>query len=327
MAKDVLVFGELRGGKIKKVINELVAAAKTITDSTGGSIDALLIGSGAESEAEKVKTLGIRKVAVIDEDILSNYSTEGYAAALAGMIKEEGFGYILLGATAMGRDLGPRVAAKVDGVMFSDCVEVRFEEEKLVARRPVYSGKLSIEIAAEGDYPVFVTIRPNNIAPAEPDGGSAEIVSRPSGVTQEMIRAIAREIVPLAGGRPDVTEADVIISGGRAMKDASNFKILEELADLIEGAVGASRAAVDAGYAEQPLQVGQTGKVVNPKLYIACGISGAIQHLAGMRTSKVIVAINKDPNAPIFEKAHYGIVGDLFEIVPILTEEIKRLLN
>ncbi len=327
MAKDVLVFGELRGGKVKKVIKELIAAGKIITDGNGGSIDAVLIGSGAEKEAEKIKSLGLRKIAVIDEEILANYSTEGYAGALAGMIKEEGFGYILLGATAMGRDLGPRTAAKADGVMFSDCVELRFEEGKLIARRPVYSGKLSIEIAAEGDYPVFVTIRPNNISPAETGGDSTEIVSRPSGVTQEMIRAIAKEIVPLAGGRPDVSEADVIISGGRAMKDAANFKILEDLADLFGGAVGASRAAVDARFAEQPLQVGQTGKVVNPKLYIACGISGAIQHLAGMRTSKVIVAINKDPNAPIFEKAHYGIVGDLFEIVPILTEEIKKLLN
>ena len=210
--------------------------------------------------------------------------------------------------------------------MFSDCVEVRFEGGSCVARRPVYAGKLYIEIAPAGDRPVFITIRPNNIAPASETTDGTEIAARPSGISRDMIRALAKEIVPLAGGRPDVTEADVIISGGRAMKDAANFRIIEELADLLGGAVGASRAAVDAGFAPQPLQVGQTGKVVNPKLYIACGISGAIQHLAGLRTSKVIVAINKDPNAPIFEKAHYGIVGDLFEIVPMLTEEIRKIL-
>ncbi len=326
MANDVLVFGELRGGELKKLVRELIAAGKVITDNTGGSIDAVLIGNGAEKEAEKIRNLGVREIAVIEEDIVDNYSTEGYASVLAGMIRDRGYGYIMLGATAMGRDLGPRTSASVDGVMFSDCVEIRFENGDLVARRPVYSGKLFVEITPQGDSPVFITLRPNIIAPAEENGDSAEVVSRPSGVTKEMIRAIAREIVPLTGGRPDVTEADVIVSGGRAMKDVANFKMLEDLADLFGGAVGASRAAVDAGYAEQPLQVGQTGKVVNPKLYIACGISGAIQHLAGMRTSKVIVAINKDANAPIFEKATYGIVGDLFEIVPILTEEIKKLL-
>ncbi|MCK4235921.1 MAG: electron transfer flavoprotein subunit alpha/FixB family protein, partial [Candidatus Krumholzibacteria bacterium] len=234
--------------------------------------------------------------------------------------------YILMGATAMGRDLASRTVAKVDGVMFSDCVDVRFEDDICVARRPIYSGKLFIEITPENGRPTFITIRPNNIPPAEPAGDGTEVVLNPSGVTKDMIRAIVTEIIPLVGGRPDPTEADIIVSGGRAMKDASNFNILEELADLLGAAVGASRAAVDAGYANHALQVGQTGKIVNPKLYIACGISGAIQHLAGMRTSKVVVAINKDPNAPIFEKAHYGIVGDLFEVVPIMTSELKKIL-
>lgn len=327
MANDVLVFGEIRGGELKKVIKELIAAGQVVTGKTGGSVDAVLIGAGAAEEAGKVAGYGLRKIAVVEDEVLAGYSTEGYASVLASLIKDEGYGYVFLGATSMGRDLGPRVAAKVDGVMFSDCVEVRHEDGVLIARRPVYSGKLFIEIAPEGDHPVFVSIRPNNIAPAAEDGGETAVETRPSGITREMIRAIATEIVPLAGGRPDVTEADVIVSGGRAMKDAANFRILEELTDLFGGAVGASRAAVDAGFAEQPIQVGQTGKVVNPKLYIACGISGAIQHLAGMRTSKVIVAINKDANAPIFEKAHYGIVGDLFEVVPMLTEEIKKLIQ
>ena len=294
MTGDILVFGEIRNGELKKVAKELVHGAMTI--------------------------------AAVDDDATANYSPEGYATVLADLVKEGDYGYVLLGATAMGRDLGARAVAKVDGVMFSDCVELGFEDGACIVKRPVYSGKLYLEITPAGERPVFVTIRPNNLPPAGEKDGGGEVAARGSGIDLAAIRAIATEIVPLAGGRPDVTEADVIISGGRAMKEAGNFKLLEDLADLLGGAVGASRAAVDAGYAEQPLQVGQTGKVVNPKLYIACGISGAIQHLAGMRTSKVIVAINKDANAPIFEKATYGIVGDLFEVVPVLTEEIKKIL-
>jgi electron transfer flavoprotein alpha subunit len=326
MAGDILVYGEIRKGTLKKVARELVGAARIIAAGTGGSIDAVLAGEGAKGAADSLGELGLRKIYVSEDAVLEAYSTEGYAQFLADLVTETKPGYVLLGATAQGRDLAPRVTAKVDGVMFSDCVDVRYEGGKVVAKRPVYSGKLFIEIAPLGERPTFITIRPNNMPPAEPAAGSAEIVSRPSGVSADSIRALVKEIIPLAGGRPDVTEAEVIISGGRAMKEASNFKILEELADLLGGAVGASRAAVDAGYAEHALQVGQTGKIVNPKLYIACGISGAIQHLAGMRTSKVIVAINKDPNAPIFEKADYGIVGDLFEVVPLMTEELKKML-
>ncbi len=326
MTGNILVFGEIRGGELKKVAKELVHGAMTIAAGTGGSVDALIVGTGAEGEAAKLAGLGVRKIAVVDDEATANYSPEGYATVLADMVKEGDYGYVLLGATSMGRDLGARAVAKVDGVMFSDCVELGFEDGNCLVKRPVYSGKLYLEIAPVGDRPVFITVRPNNLRPAEEKGDGCEVAARASGIDLAAIRAIATEIVPLAGGRPDVTEADVIISGGRALKDESNFKLLEGLADLLGGAVGASRAAVDAGYAEQPIQVGQTGKVVNPKLYIACGISGAIQHLAGMRTSKVIVAINKDPNAPIFEKAHYGIVGDLFDVVPILTEEIKKIL-
>jgi electron transfer flavoprotein alpha subunit len=326
MTGDILVFGEIRNGELKKVIKELVHGAGMISQGTGGSIDALLIGAGAEAEASKLADFGLRKIIAVGDEAVGGYSPEGYANVLAEVVKEGDYGYVLLGATAMGRDLGARSVAKVDGVMFSDCIELRFEDGACTARRPVYSGKLYVEISPTGGRPVFITVRPNNLPPAESGGGGEEVTTRASGLDLSAIKAIAIEIIPLAGGRPDVTEADVIISGGRAMKDSANFKILEELADLLGGAVGASRAAVDAGFAGQPLQVGQTGKVVNPKLYIACGISGAIQHLAGMRTSKVIVAINKDPNAPIFEKAHYGIVGDLFDVVPVLTEEIRKIL-
>ena len=326
MANDILVFGEVRGGSLKKVTKELIGAARLIAGAGGGSVDALLIGEGAAAAAEGVRAFGLRKITVAEDEPLRSYSTEGYAQVLADVIAHDKPSYVLLGATAMGRDLGPRVTARIDGVMFSDCVDVRVEGAQCVVRRPVYSGKVYVELVRAGERPTVITVRPNNMAPAAAAGGSTPVVPHSSGVTRETVRALVTEIIALEGGRPDVTEADIIVSGGRAMKDKANFKILEELADLLGGAVGASRAAVDSGFAPHAIQVGQTGKIVNPKLYVACGISGAIQHLAGMRTSKVIVAINKDPNAPIFERATYGIVGDLFEVVPLLTEELRKVL-
>jgi electron transfer flavoprotein alpha subunit len=326
MANDILVFGEVRGGGIKKITKELIGAARRVAAASGGAIDTVLIGAGARAAAGELTAHGLRKILVVEDDVLARYSTEGYAAVLSDLVKRGAYSYVFLGATAMGRDLGPRVTARTDGVMFSDCVDVRMEGAQCVARRPVYSGKAYIEIVRAGDRPNFIAIRPNNVAPAEPSGGATPVEAHPSNVARETIRAIVTEIFPLEGGRPDLTEADIIVTGGRAMKDKANFKILEDLADLLGAAVGASRAAVDAGFAPVAIQVGQTGKIVNPKLYIACGVSGAIQHLAGMRTSKVIVAINKDPNAPIFERATYGIVGDLFEVVPLLTEELKKAL-
>lgn len=326
MTNDILVFGEIRGGKLKKVTRELIEAARRVANS-GGAIDAVILGSGASKAADEIADYGLRKILVCEQESLSNYSTEGYASALAKAVKLVDPSYVFLGATAMGRDLAPRTAARVDGVMFSDCVDLRIENGSLIAKRPVYSGKVYVEIDRVGERPVFLTIRPNNIPPAQPSSGKSEISRLECSVSSDAIKAIVKDIIPLAGGRPDVAEADIIVSGGRALKDKSNFKILEDLADVLGAAVGASRAAVDAGYAPAAIQVGQTGKIVNPRLYIACGISGAIQHLAGMRTSKVIVAINKDPNAPIFERATYGIVGDLFEVVPMLTEEIKKVMG
>ncbi len=322
---DALVFGEIREGKLKKTVKELATAARKVVSETGGAVDAVLIGKEASGAANEIKDLGFGKIFCIETD--KGYSTEGYAEVLKNLLSDSGYRHIFFPATSMGRDLCPRIASMVDGVVFSDCVDVKWEDGKCVARRPVYSGKLYVEVEGAGsDTPVFITVRPNNMPPAEPSGGEPEVVTMDYEVSDDLIRAIVTEIVPTAEGRPDITEADVIISGGRAMKEEKNFEILGELADLLGGSVGASRAAVDAGFAPNSIQVGQTGKIVNPKLYIACGISGAIQHLAGMRTSKVIVAINKDPNAPIFEKAHYGIVGDLFDVVPALTEEIRKMM-
>jgi electron transfer flavoprotein alpha subunit len=327
MANDILVFGEIRGGGIKKVTRELIGAARRVSQANGGAIDAVLVGKGAGAAAAGLAGFGLRKIIVAEDGALEAYSTEAYARVLSDVVKKGKHSYVFIGATAMGRDLGPRAAARADGVIFSDCVDVRVEDGQCVARRPVYSGKVYIEIVRTGERPNFIAIRPNNIAQAEPSGGNSPIEVHASGVSRDAIRAIVTEVIPLEGGRPDLTEADIIVSGGRAMKDKANFRVLEGLADVLGAAVGASRAAVDSGFAPAAVQVGQTGKIVNPKLYIACGISGAIQHLAGMRTSKVIVAINKDPNAPIFERATYGIVGDLFEVVPMLTEEIRKILS
>ncbi len=326
MANDILIFGEVRGGALKKVTKELITAARRISKESGGAVDAVLIGKGARAAAEGIAGYGLREITVCENETLASYSTEGYAAALADLVKRAKPSYVLLGATAMGRDLAARTAAKVDGVMFSDCVDLRMEDGACVARRPVYAGRVYVDLVRRGERTTFITIRPNNVPPADPSGALTPIVASEARVAREAIRAIVSEFIALEGGRPDLTEADVIVSGGRALKEKANFKILEDLADVLGAAVGASRAAVDSGFASAAIQVGQTGKIVNPKLYIACGISGAIQHLAGMRTSKVIVAINKDPNAPIFERATYGIVGDLFEVVPMLTEEIRKAL-
>jgi electron transfer flavoprotein alpha subunit len=235
---------------------------------------------------------------------------------------------MLGGATALGRDLLPRVAARLNTGLASDCVDIRVENGKLVAIRPIYAGKCVVETVIPDSFPQMASIRPNVLAVGAQDASKkAEVIQKPANVSSADLRAILKEIVKGASERVDLTEASIIVSGGRALKTADNFKILWDLADAFGpgSTVGASRAAVDSGFAAHAMQVGQTGKVVNPNLYVACGISGAIQHLAGMRTSKIIVAINKDPEAPIFQKADYGIVGDLFKIIPLLTDEVKKL--
>jgi electron transfer flavoprotein alpha subunit len=230
---------------------------------------------------------------------------------------------VLFGATAMGRDLSARAAARAGAALFADCTELSASNGTLRVKRPVYSGKVIAEV--ESTAPIqMATIRPNIFAPAG-GSGSPDVVDVPVQIDETMMRGRVKEVVQAGGGTKDITEAEIIVAGGRSLKSAENFAILEDLAKTLGASIGASRAAVDAGYRPHSAQVGQTGKVVNPKLYIAIGISGAIQHLVGMRTSKVIVAINKDENAPIFQKADYGIVGDLFELVPKITEEFKKL--
>jgi len=325
MSKGILVFAEIREGSFKAVNRELVTAAKTLTEAGAGSASIAVIGDNVDAGVDAARQLGVEKVFVAKSPSLGAYSSQGYAAALQAIVEQSGASIVLFASTAMGRDLSARVSAKCGGSLFTDCTEVGLVDGNLRVKRPVYSGKAYMEMVSEAPVQL-ASIRPNIFAAAE-NGGSAEVVDVAVSIEDGSIAGRVKEVVSTSGGMKDLTEAEVIVAGGRAMKSEENFELLRELADAIGASVGASRAAVDAGYAPHSMQVGQTGKVVNPKLYLAFGISGAIQHLVGMRTSKVIVAVNKDANAPIFMKSDYGITGDLFEIVPLLTAEFKKLLG
>ncbi len=319
---NVLVFAELKGSEPKKVSYEMLNAAKDIAAGTGGAVIAAAIGSGLAGVGAKLGAYGATKVLVADG--VDKYNVEGWATIAAAIVKAENPAVVLMGATATGKDLAPRLAAKLGVGLASDIVGFRMDGANFIAKRPVFAGKAFTEIGFTA-APAFATVRPNVLDPGA--GGGAAAAEAPASADMGAPKAQITEILAAASSRPDLTEANVIVSGGRGMKEKANFKILEDLADVLGASVGASRAAVDAGYADQSMQVGQTGKVVNPSLYMAFGISGAIQHLAGMRTSKVIVAVNKDEEAPIFQVADYGIVGDLFEAVPLFANEFKKLLG
>ena len=324
MPQGIWVITEQKEGKLKKVSLEMLSKAREM----GQEVTALLLGSGVEGLAADLGQFGADKVLVFDADVLKDYSTDAYTKVICDAVKE-GDPSVLLGpATASGKDLLPKVAARLATGLASDCVDLKLEDGKLVATRPIYAGKCVVETVTPDSSPQMASVRPNVLAVGDADASkSAEVVKKDVNVSDADMKAVLKEIIKGASEKVDLTEATVIVAGGRAMKEADNFKLLWDLSDALGSGttVGASRAAVDSGYATHDMQVGQTGKVVNPNLYIACGISGAIQHLAGMRTSKVIVAINKDPEAPIFQKADYGLVGDLFKIVPLLTEEVKKL--
>lgn len=326
---SIWIIAELKEKKLKKVSLELLSLGRNLKEKKGAELSAVLLGFEIEDSGAQLGQYGADKVFILDDEILKTYSTEGYSKAIADLVKEHNPEIILGGATAQGKDLLPRVAAKLDTGLAPDCIEVDLDSEgKLVCTRPMYAGKVRVEATIPDSLPQMASIRPNVFTVSPPDESkSAEMVKVKPNVTPQEIRAKIKEVIKGAGETVDVTEAEMIVSGGRAMKGPDDFKILEELAKVLgeKAAVGASRAAVDAGHAPHDIQVGQTGKVVNPDLYIACGISGAIQHLAGMITSKCVVAINKDPDAPIFQKADYGIVGDLFKVVPILTQAVKKL--
>ena len=328
MGKGVWVYAEYKNGDMRHVTYEGLGAARKIADEFGEELAAVIIGKNVEALGATLGQYGADKVFVIENDLLEHYTPEGYSKAFVDLINEKEPNIIIFGATAQGKDLSAKVAAKIDAGLATDCTELKIEDGKFVVRRPMYAGKVYADVGFDDDAIKMASIRPNVMQAAEKDESKqAEIEKIAANINEEDIKAKFKEFVEVGGGKIDLTEALIIVSGGRGMKNAENFSILEELADVIGGVVGASRAAVDAGWRPQSDQVGQSGKVVTPNLYIACGISGAIQHLAGMGTSKVIVAINKDPDAPIFNKADYGVVADLFKVVPALTKEFKKILS
>lgn len=318
----LLVIAEAKDGTIRNVSFEAVAAAKKI--QADAEIVGVVLGKeNLEAQAQELIYYGADRIVTIVHEKLENYTSEGYGQAVLAVVNDESPDGIVMGHTSIGKDLTPKLAAKLDTGLVSDAVAIETNGDRVEYVRPIYSGK-AFEKKIITDGLTFVTIRPNNIAPLERDEArSGDIIAKEVDVAD--IRTIIKDVVRKASEGVDLSEASVVIAGGRGVKSAEGFDTLYELADVLGGAVGASRGACDAEYCDYSLQIGQTGKVVTPDLYIAVGISGAIQHLAGMSNSKVIVAINKDPEANIFNIANYGIVGDLFEVIPLLIEEIKTV--
>ncbi|MDR4889168.1 electron transfer flavoprotein subunit alpha/FixB family protein [Fredinandcohnia sp. QZ13] len=321
MSRKVLVLGEARDGALRNVSFEAIAAGKTVAE--GGEVVAVLVGDSISSLANELIHYGADRVVTVEDEKLGSYTPDGYSQALLAVIDAESPEGLVFGHTALGKDLSPKIASKLNSGLISDVTAIESVGGNIVFTRPIYSGK-AFEKKIVTDGLMIASVRPNNITPLEKDESRTGEVSSLS-VDIKDLRTIVKEVVRKATEGVDLSEAKVVIAGGRGVKSAEGFEPLKELANVLGGAVGASRGACDADYCDYSLQIGQTGKVVTPDLYIACGISGAIQHLAGMSNSKVIVAINKDPEANIFKVADYGIVGDLFEVVPMLTEEFKKL--
>jgi electron transfer flavoprotein alpha subunit len=321
---NVLAIVEQRDGALRKVSHEVVTAARTIADAIGGEAHALLIGpAGVGAAAAELARFGAARVHVAEGDAVKEYTPEAYAATVAAVAQSDAWFAVVFAASATGRDLAPRVAAQLDVPLAADVTALDVEDGELVVTRPVYSGRAFAQLTIDAE-PRLVSIRPNVFRAQErPAAGEVAPVEVAAG-EERGVRV--REVKAAAGGKLDVGEAPIVISGGRGLRGPEHWHLLEALRDAIGGnaALGASRAVVDAGWRPHAEQVGQTGKTVSPQLYFAIAISGAMQHLAGMRGSGTIVAINKDPDAPIFKVADYGIVGDVQEIVPRLAEEIRK---
>jgi electron transfer flavoprotein alpha subunit len=319
MAQGVLAITEQRDGKLRKVSYEVVSEGRRIADGLSAQLTAVVIGAGVDALAAELKKFGPDKIMALDDSALADYRTDAYTNALAEIIKSVDPAVIITGASVQGKDLAARLAARLNAGLVMDCTGIALQNGVLTYTRPMFGGKIMAEVQVKGS-PQIVAVRPNvmsiNPSPRE------SAVEKPALKIGEVKTVVAEKMMDTSN-KIELTEADVIVSGGRGT--GGNFKPIEDMAAALSAAVGASRSAVDEGWRKHSDQVGQTGKVVSPVLYIACGISGAIQHLAGMSSSKTIVAINKDPEAPIFSKADFGVVGDIFQILPAVTEAVKKL--
>lgn len=326
MSQDVFVYVEIQNDAVRPVTNQAVGVARSLAQARGGRLLGLLVGNGVEGYSSEAACLGVEGLLVVDNPALGSYTAEAYTAAAAGAIKQSGGGVLAIGNTSIGQDIGPRVAQRLGLAMVMDIVAIERAEGNPRFKRPIYAGKAYRTVETiEPDY--VISIRPNAFPAVEPASSPAEIEKIEVPIDASTFKTQVQEVLERETGQVDLTEANVIVSGGMGVKGPEGFETLRTLAEAVGAAVGASRAAVLAEYIHPSHQVGQTGKTVSPSLYIACGISGAIQHQAGMSTSKCIVAINTDRDAPIFEIADYGIVGDLFEVVPALTEELKKIMG
>ncbi len=320
MSTEIMVITEISAGMFRKVTFELVSEARRLADERGADVTAVVINNGSMPDATELAAFGADHILVVNSGESAYKSGEIQAKLIQELVKERDSDVLLFAATTQGREISARVAAGLKAGLVMDCTGIRSEEGRLIARKPLYGGKVIAEFAVEGS-PEMVTLRPN-IAAMDNKEGRGEVTTLTMAEPVPQVRVLELLVDELP--KLDLTEADVVVSGGRGM-GGPDFSILEELAELMGGAIGASRNVVDEGWRPASDQVGQTGKVVSPALYVACGISGAMQHLAGMNTSNCIVAINSDPDALIFKTADYCIVDDLFEVVPVLTEAIKKL--
>lgn len=336
MPNKIIAFAELKDGKFKNPAYEVVSESSKLAKERGSELIVLTIGNINQADAEMLSEFGAAKVICVGLDELNSknsgsefkYSPTAFAGVIASIAKKEDADIVMLSGTSLGKELAGRISVSTGSAVFNDCVALSVSDGKVIATRPVYAGKCLIDISSISGK-LVITIRPNVFKPVKTEKGEITFMKmNPDelGISASDFSVVVKEVV-VSSEKLDVAEADRIVSGGRGLKGPENFNLIEELAGVIGAATGASRAVVDAGWRPHSEQVGQTGKTVSPSLYIACGISGAIQHLAGMSSSKCIVAINKDKDAPIFQAANYGIVGDVFEVLPALTEEMKKVLS